>query len=38
MSATTGQLDRREWINDNVVDPERFARATDWLVEVKWSL
>ena len=30
------QLDRREWINDDVVDPGRFARATDWLVEVKW--
>ena len=35
---STGQLDRREGINDNVVDPGCFARAKDWLVEVKWSL
>ena len=35
---SAGQLDRRKWINDNVVDLGRFVRATDCLVEVKWSL
>ena len=35
---SAGQLDRRDWIYHNVVNPGRFARATDWLVEVKWSL